>query len=76
VKSESETVRTDHRVPDEIRERVPDRGASDWKSPTAESAELLTAIIAEGEGRICMTEWKESMIGLLRAGRHRCIHCL
>ena len=38
----SETVQTDGRVPDEIRERVPECGASNRKSPTAVSVELVT----------------------------------
>jgi len=33
----SERVCTDGRVPDEIRERVPDCGAGNWKGPTAVS---------------------------------------
>ena len=41
-KQPSETVQTDCRVPDEIRERVPDCGASNRKNPTAVSVEPVT----------------------------------
>ena len=41
-KQTSETVCTDGRVPDKIRERVPDCGAGNWKGPTAVSVEPVT----------------------------------
>jgi len=48
-KQTSETFRNEGRVPDEIRERVPDCGASDWKGTATVSVETvarLTVVLA------------------------------
>ena len=52
----SETVCTDGWVPDKIRDRVPDCGASNWKGPTAVSVEPTVVIVAKSAWTIALLQ--------------------